>query len=74
MTHASVPPDQRAVLGISDNFVRLSVGLEDADDLVKDLDQAMQKAVGNFAPFCHCVFVTSPFVYNMLGFDCRGND
>jgi len=45
MTHASVPPDQRAVLGINDNFVRLSVGLEDADDLIKDLEQAMQKAV-----------------------------
>lgn len=45
MTHASVPPEQRIELGISDNFVRLSVGLEDVNDLIKDLEQAMQKAV-----------------------------
>jgi len=41
MTHASVPEDQRAKLGISDSLVRLSVGIEDADDLIADLDQAM---------------------------------
>ena len=46
MTHASVPPDERVKLGISDNFVRLSVGLEDPEDLIQDLEQAMQKAVG----------------------------
>uniref|UniRef100_A0A1I8HZA9 cystathionine gamma-lyase n=1 Tax=Macrostomum lignano TaxID=282301 RepID=A0A1I8HZA9_9PLAT len=44
MTHASVPPDQRAELGITDSFVRLSVGLEDIDDLLADLDQALEKA------------------------------
>lgn len=41
MTHASVPPEQRVQLGISDNLIRLSVGLEDAEDLVKDLKQAL---------------------------------
>ena len=41
MTHASVPPEQRDRLGIADNFVRLSVGVEDADDLIADLDQAL---------------------------------
>ena len=41
MTHASIPPGQRAELGISDSFVRLSVGIEDADDLIADLDQAL---------------------------------
>lgn len=45
MTHASVPKDQRALLGIGDNFVRISVGLEDADDLIEDLNQALIKAV-----------------------------
>lgn len=45
MTHASVPKDQRVVLGIDDNFVRLSIGLENADDLISDLEQALQKAV-----------------------------
>lgn len=47
MTHASVPKDQRAVLGIDDNFVRISVGIEDADDLINDLNQALEKAVKN---------------------------
>ena len=41
MTHASIPPAQRAALGISDSLVRLSVGIEDADDLIADLDQAL---------------------------------
>jgi len=41
MTHASVPPEARAKLGISDSLVRLSVGIEDAADLVADLDSAL---------------------------------
>lgn len=41
MTHASVPADQRAKLGIADNLVRLSVGIEDVQDLIADLDQAL---------------------------------
>ena len=41
MTHASVPPERRAQLGITDNLVRLSVGVEGADDLVRDLDAAL---------------------------------
>ncbi|MGH8223122.1 MAG: trans-sulfuration enzyme family protein [Woeseiaceae bacterium] len=41
MTHASVPPDARAKLGISDSLVRLSVGIEDAADLIADLEAAL---------------------------------
>jgi cystathionine gamma-lyase len=41
MTHGSVPVDVRAVLGISDTLVRLSVGIEDSDDLIADLDAAL---------------------------------
>jgi cystathionine gamma-lyase len=41
MTHASLPPGQRARLGISDSLVRLSCGIEDADDLIADLEQAL---------------------------------
>jgi cystathionine gamma-lyase len=41
MTHASVPPDARAALGISDGLVRLSVGIEDAEDLLDDLRCAL---------------------------------
>ena len=42
MTHASIPADQRARLGIHDNLVRLSVGVEDLDDLRTELDQALR--------------------------------
>jgi len=41
MTHASVPEEQRARIGITDNLVRLSVGIEDVEDLIEDLDQAL---------------------------------
>lgn len=42
MTHGSIPPEQRAAIGISDSLVRLSVGIEDADDLIADLEQALR--------------------------------
>lgn len=41
MTHGSVPPEQRQRLGITDGLVRLSVGIEDIDDILADLDQAL---------------------------------
>ena len=41
MTHASMPADMRARLGIGDSLVRLSVGVEDADDLIADLAAAL---------------------------------
>jgi len=41
MTHASVPADQREKLGIADNLVRLSVGIEAVDDLIADLERAI---------------------------------
>lgn len=41
MTHSSLPPEARAKLGIADGLVRLSVGIEDADDLIADLDAAL---------------------------------
>jgi cystathionine beta-lyase/cystathionine gamma-synthase len=41
MTHASVPPEVRQQTGISDGLVRLSVGIEDAEDLTADLDHAL---------------------------------
>ena len=41
MTHASLPAEVRAQLGISDSLVRLSVGVEDVDDLIAELDYAL---------------------------------
>ena len=46
MTHASVPPEARAALGIEDGLVRFSVGIEDADDLIADLEQAIAASAG----------------------------
>ena len=43
MTHASVPADQRKKLGIDDSLIRLSVGVEDCDDLIADLKQAFEQ-------------------------------
>jgi cystathionine gamma-lyase/homocysteine desulfhydrase len=44
MTHASVPADRRDALGITDGLVRLSIGVEDCEDLMEDLDQALTAA------------------------------
>jgi cystathionine beta-lyase/cystathionine gamma-synthase len=41
MTHASVPPERRQRIGITDDMVRVSVGIEDIEDLTEDLDQAL---------------------------------
>ncbi|HJR91806.1 MAG TPA: PLP-dependent aspartate aminotransferase family protein [Acidimicrobiia bacterium] len=43
MTHAAVPPEDRARAGITDGLVRLSVGLEDPEDLIADLEQALDR-------------------------------
>jgi len=41
MTHAAVPAEERAKLGISDNLCRLSVGLESIEDIISDLENAL---------------------------------
>ena len=46
MTHAVIPPEERARLGITDGLVRLSVGIEDVRDLIADLEQALLLAYG----------------------------
>ena len=43
MTHLSVPDERKAALGITDNLVRISIGIEDPDDLIADFDQALAK-------------------------------
>ena len=47
MTHASVPDEQRALLGIDDTLIRVSVGIESCSDLIKDLDLALNAAVAS---------------------------
>jgi cystathionine beta-lyase/cystathionine gamma-synthase len=42
MTHASVPKEQREVLGVGDSLVRISVGVEDVRDLTDDLKAALE--------------------------------
>lgn len=43
MTHASIPAERRNELGITDGLVRISVGLEDVEDLIEDIDNALSK-------------------------------
>lgn len=43
MTHASIPKAEREKTGVTDSLIRLSVGIEDAEDLIADLEQALQK-------------------------------
>jgi cystathionine beta-lyase len=49
MTHKSIPRERRLLGGVSDSLIRLSVGLEDAEDQIKDLEQALN-ALNNSAP------------------------
>jgi cystathionine beta-lyase/cystathionine gamma-synthase len=48
MTHAAIEEKERVSLGVTDNLIRLSVGLENAGDIIADLDQALKAAVGSF--------------------------
>ena len=41
MTHASIPPEIREEIGISDGLVRLSVGIESLEDLIEDIDKSL---------------------------------
>jgi cystathionine gamma-lyase / homocysteine desulfhydrase len=43
MTHASIPAERRKEIGITDGMVRISVGIEDVEDLIADLDGALGK-------------------------------
>ena len=52
MTHASVPEETREKLGISNSLIRLSVGIEDGDMLVADIEQALEKAVSDHLACC----------------------
>jgi cystathionine beta-lyase/cystathionine gamma-synthase len=47
MSHASYAPEARQKAGISDGLIRLSIGLEDADDLIQDLDQAIRRGAAS---------------------------
>jgi methionine-gamma-lyase len=42
MTHLSVPEARKQALGITDNLVRISIGVEDADDLISDFEEALK--------------------------------
>ena len=43
MTHAEVPEEERRARGLTDGLVRLSVGIEDVEDILEDLEQALAK-------------------------------
>jgi O-succinylhomoserine sulfhydrylase len=43
-THSKLPPEERARVGITDGLIRLSIGLENIEDIKQDIDQALDKA------------------------------
>jgi methionine-gamma-lyase len=43
MTHLSVPDERKVAMGITDNLVRISIGIEDPDDLIADFSQALDQ-------------------------------
>ena len=45
MTHSGLAPERRRALGIGDSLIRISAGIEDVDDLIADLDQALSALV-----------------------------
>ena len=47
MTHRAIPPQHRALLEIGDNLIRLSVGVEEEEDLVNDVIQALSAATAS---------------------------
>ncbi|KAI9461342.1 Cys/Met metabolism PLP-dependent enzyme-domain-containing protein [Boletus coccyginus] len=53
MTHVGIPEAERAVLGIGENLIRLSVGVEETEDLVRDVEQALEVAVGGAVKRVH---------------------
>ena len=42
MTHGAIPKEEREKIGVVDSLIRLSVGIEDVDDLIADLEQALK--------------------------------
>ena len=47
MTHKSIPAEKRRAAGVSDSLIRLSIGLEEPEDLIEDLAKVLQKLVSN---------------------------
>jgi cystathionine gamma-lyase len=50
MTHGSIPEIERAQLGITDDLIRMSIGVEDPEDLVRDIEEALEVAVYGSSP------------------------
>jgi methionine-gamma-lyase len=47
MTHADIPPEERLQMGITPSLIRLSIGIEHADDVIADLRQALEAEPGD---------------------------
>ena len=48
-THSQLPPEQQAAAGVTPGYVRLSIGIEHADDIIADIDQALNAATSSLA-------------------------
>jgi hypothetical protein len=68
LSHVSVPVEERKRLGITDNLVRLSVGLEDVEDIIADLDQALRSAVS--VSYRKCEQCPATVIFRLLYMQC----
>ena len=66
MTHASIPREERIKNGLSDSLIRLSVGIEDAEDLISDLEQAFLSHSESTANISPLAFFARNYFFGML--------
>lgn len=63
-----VPLEEKIKVGITDNLIRVSVGLENADDLIRDFEQALLKAVNHFQSFSYYFLISLIYKFNFSSF------
>ena len=64
MSHYKLSPEERLAIGITDNLVRVSVGLEDPADLIEDFEQALKKAVSSISPLKTLALQSQQYLLN----------
>src|SRR5208283_2478687 len=66
MTHSLITREERLKAGITDNLVRLSVGIENAEDIIQDLEQALENRPPSFLMPAACYFIFTLTAYHII--------